>query len=339
MHNRTAKRWLAVLLVLVLLSACATLSSKMKDRNSRGMRFTHKIHEDEGLGCEDCHPANDEGWPGMPNHDICSTCHDFDMEKPDERCERCHLLPEKGSIPVVRTLGDEIKFTHKEHSDKDVECIACHGDEERRVPKVNNSMEWCMDCHAKKGPELNECSVCHKVLNKDVRPLTRQGVRISHDNPILWEKVHGQESERDLYFCTTCHDEVDSCEKCHTQNPPSSHNMAWRRHSHGTRALWDRQSCSTCHEEDSCVRCHKKTEPASHRGGWGPPFNRHCVNCHYPPSDTKCTICHENIEHPSALASPHNIGIYGECRLCHPGGVPYRAPHIMNTGIRCILCH
>ncbi len=341
MHNPGAKYWLTLILMSVLLGACATIGTLFNHRSERdrGLRFPHEIHEAEGLECDICHALDEHGRPEMPNHDLCGMCHEIDEDNPTDACAQCHVRPDQSIIALSPLLSDEIIFSHQQHADKGVECAACHGDSGGHILAGENSMTWCMDCHQKTNPELNECGVCHSVLSVEVRPTMRRGAPIAHDNPLLWEKVHGRESRRDLEFCLICHDHESSCEDCHRRNPPSSHNIAWRQRSHGIRAAWDRQNCSVCHEEDSCSRCHQKTAPISHRAGWGPPFNRHCVSCHYPPSSTGCATCHENIEHRRALPSPHNFGLYGECRLCHPGGAPYRAPHIMNTGIRCVICH
>lgn len=339
MFQHARKHWLAVILMMVFLGACATFTALQTAGKDRGIRFPHDRHAKEGLACADCHADNDQGQPGMPNHEICSTCHDFDESKPDEKCDQCHTRPDRKVEPLPKALSAEVKFTHPAHTTKNVECASCHGDLKKGYLPAGNLMKFCMDCHETKGPELTACSVCHSELGKNVRPKFRHGVRLPHDNPAMWETLHGQESRRDPAFCDICHDREDSCENCHRKNPPRSHTANWRGRTHGLRASWDRSKCSVCHEEDSCIKCHKNAEPASHRGGWGEPLNRHCMNCHYPPSDTGCTVCHEDIEHPRALASPHNIGIYGQCRLCHPGGAPYRAPHIMNTSIRCLVCH
>ncbi len=335
------KSWVIIALLAIMLGACATIGTIISSRggHDRGHRFTHNIHENEGLDCDLCHELDDSGWPGMPDHDMCSVCHEIDEDNPDDHCARCHTRPDQSIDPAAPRLSDEVRFSHQTHDDGGVECATCHADSERRALQEKNIMDWCMDCHAQTNPELNECSVCHTVLDKDVRPTSRQGIPIAHGNPQLWEKVHGRESRRDLEFCLTCHDHETSCEECHRRNPPDSHNLAWRRRSHGVRASWDRQNCAVCHEEDSCVRCHQKTTPVSHGAGWGPPHNRHCVSCHFPPSNTGCAVCHENIEHRRARISPHTLGIYGECSRCHPGAVPYRAPHIMNTSVRCIVCH
>lgn len=342
MLNKFGRHGLAIVLAAVFLGACATFTTMFSERaqnRGRGLRFVHKIHENEGLDCEVCHAYEEAGRMGMPDHEVCSMCHDFDEDNPDERCDHCHAFPDQFLAPLASVLTDEVKFDHQRHEDGEVTCTQCHADVERSRPPERNIMRWCMDCHGETKPELNECSVCHSELNADVRPTTRQGVPIAHGNPTAWEKLHGRESRRDLEFCLICHDHEASCEECHRRTPPSSHTVAWRGRSHGMRASWDRQQCATCHEEDSCVRCHRQTAPANHRAGWGPPHNRHCISCHFPPSSTQCTVCHERIDHRKAGPSPHVFGLYGNCRNCHPGGVPYRAPHIMNTSVRCLVCH
>jgi len=339
MFHQAGKRWLAAILMAVLLGACATITSMHGTRQDRGMKAPHKAHAKESMACADCHADNDKGEPGMPNHELCNACHDFDTGKPDDKCNFCHTRPDQKVDSPAKLLGAESKFNHKAHSDKKVECATCHTDPDNGTLPAGDKMKWCMDCHQKNGAGKTDCAVCHSETSKSVRPKTYHGTRLPHDNPQMWMTTHGRQSQRDPEFCNLCHDKETSCEECHRKNPPQNHNMAWRDRTHGLRAQWDRRKCAACHEEDACIRCHKQAQPRSHHGGWGEPLNRHCINCHYPPSDTGCTVCHEDIVHPRALASPHTVGLYGNCGLCHPGGVPYRAPHIMNTSIKCIACH
>ena len=201
-------------------------------------------------------------------------------------------------------------------------------------------MAFCVDCHAKTRPELTECKVCHSEISKETKPQYRATAHIPHDAPQIWETVHGQQWRDDPAFCKKCHESQTFCEDCHRKNAPSNHTISWRRKTHGLRAEWDRSKCAVCHEEDMCLRCHKHTEPSSHRAGWGEPGNRHCLSCHYPPQETNCTVCHESIDHRSAPRSPHDAGLYPpRCAVCHPGGVPYRAPHPINSTVRCVTCH
>jgi hypothetical protein len=341
MSQLTRFRWLAVLAVSVLVGACVTYTRvKSPGRVDRGIRFPHKTHAAEGLGCTDCHGV-EEGGQLMPNHDLCGTCHDFDVDKPDpEACGKCHTNPGNKVRPRATLLGGERKFSHEAHLAKKIECDTCHPDLDKGTLPRGPIMSFCMDCHEKTRADLAACAVCHKELNKDVRPNMLGGRRISHDAPSLWRRVHGREWRNNEAGCALCHESNEFCEACHRQNRPESHTVSWRRTGHGLRATWDRQKCSVCHEEDSCLKCHKNTEPASHRAAWGRPVNRHCISCHYPPERTGCTVCHESIEHGGAMTSPHNLGLFPRrCGRCHPGGMPNRAPHVLNGTVRCVACH
>jgi hypothetical protein len=283
----------------------------------------------------------EEGGQHIPNHDICSTCHDFDVEKPDPAaCGKCHTNPENKIIPRVSLLGEENKFAHDPHIQKQVECAACHADPDARTLPKGFLMTFCMDCHKKNGPEFSKCETCHKVMNKNVRPSALGPRHLPHDAPGIWRHVHGQESRNDNAMCALCHESKDFCDACHRQNPPESHTISWRRTGHGLRASWDREKCSVCHEEDFCIKCHRNTKPVSHTGSWGEPTDRHCLSCHYPADRTQCVVCHEAIEHRDAMPSPHDLGVFpARCASCHPGGIPTRAPHVTNASVRCIVCH
>jgi hypothetical protein len=71
------------------------------------------------------------------------------------------------SIPWVKVnmLPDHVKFNHKRHIAKGVDCQTCHGAVETMqiyYQKEALSMGWCIDCHKK--PENNapiSCQTCH----------------------------------------------------------------------------------------------------------------------------------------------------------------------------------
>jgi hypothetical protein len=332
------KKWYALAMVTLslMVAACVTYQAMRPDR---GLKFNHEKHPAKDLACEDCHSV-ENGEPGMPSHDTCSVCHDqADLSKSKE-CDYCHSQPDQAVKPIAKVLSPEAKFGHAKHLDKKIECKTCHPNPDKSVVVSGNLMTFCMDCHTKTGQTLTECSVCHKEIRKNVRPKYHGPVRIAHDSPQIWEKIHGQQSKNDPKFCALCHDDQTSCEECHRKNPPQDHTITWRRKSHGLRATWERERCAACHEEDSCLRCHQHNAPQSHHGGWGPPSDRHCVQCHYPPRETGCTVCHEDIEHKSAEPSPHDLGLFpARCAPCHPFNNPYRAPHPLNSTVRCVVCH
>ena len=340
----TRNRRLAWLLlaagVSVYVGACLTLSSPKETGKAavRGIRPMHKVHTDQGLDCTICHEIK-EGKPQFPTHELCSTCHDINVDEPDpKKCGFCHTNENFETTQRTKVLTDEIKFDHDKHAP--VECTACHKEPDRAKLPAGPKMPFCMNCHATKGnPKLNECATCHVSINEQTVPLTRAGQRIPHDSPEIWKHVHGRQATVDPKFCATCHEQQAFCDTCHAQKPPESHTLTWRQRTHGLQASWDRQRCAVCHEEDSCQKCHRNTQPQSHKNFWGKPANRHCVSCHYPPTKTECVVCHENIDHKTAIPSPHRIMLYPPlCAQCHPGGPP-KPPHPANSTARCQTCH
>jgi hypothetical protein len=347
MVQRSAKFWLAagalVIATSVLFGACASQkenAAPTAKKVDRGVKFSHAHDAHKEIGCTDCH-AIENSHAAMPTHEQCGTCHDINMDKPDEQaCGFCHTRPGFEILERKPILDEEIKFSHQAHVDNKVECKTCHTNPDKAALPTTALKPFCMDCHGKVNPALNECSVCHNKITRDTVPQFRGETRIQHDAPAIWEHVHGQESRVNAAYCALCHDQQRSCDACHQQNPPQNHTISFRRRTHGLQATWDRNKCAACHEEDSCRKCHERTAPESHRGTWGGVVNSHCVSCHYPPQESNCTVCHENIEHKTAMKSPHDFGLFpARCGACHPGGNPYRAPHLMNTTVRCAWCH
>jgi hypothetical protein len=338
-------KFLAALAITALLGACAAMRAKQENAKSdRGIKFDHAQHTSEPLSmaCDMCHDPS-SGEPAMPTHDTCSVCHEIKIEEFDlENCAICHSDPELVILPYEKQFSDEIIFSHAPHVAAEVACTDCHENPDEGVLPKGDVMAACMDCHDSTGNEaLNECSVCHTELRADVVPKFRGDVRIAHDAPEIWEHVHGQEARIDEAYCGICHTEKEAfCADCHQKNPPRDHTLTWQRRTHGLEAAWDRDKCSVCHEEDSCTKCHENTQPSSHRGSFARGQQTHCASCHFPPQNNSCTVCHENIEHRSAGRSPHALGIYpNDCGRCHPGGMPDRAPHFVNSTVRCFQCH
>jgi len=316
----------------------------------------------------------------MPDHNVCGVCHEipfdaleFTEETDMSGCNLCHTRKDYTVDPQRRRLSEEVIWSHEPHLAAAVQCSECHVDPDRPVrrpvPDVTLK-QFCMQCHeahqefpddmaAHPDPaetvalaadvgmpppaefmNLLDCSVCHSQLDTDVIPTERGGRPLPHDNPFIWERIHGREWQVDPQFCNQCHVSEEQCDSCHSKTAPSNHTLSWRRHTHGLHATWNRQSCAVCHEEDSCVQCHQNSTPRSHRAGWDAPLHRHCVSCHMPAERTSCTVCHESIEHRRASPSPHARGFYPpNCAICHPGGLPHRAPHPMNSTTRCTDCH
>jgi hypothetical protein len=298
--------------------------------------FSHRVHVvDQGLGCVDCHRAWEKGDdPGMPSSGQCALCHEeLDAEKPPERKVATLFVDKKYQVRNTTALNEEIVFSHQKHATRGDECVACHADIENNefvTPALVKDMDDCMACHASRNAS-NDCAVCHAEIRAERTPP-------SHLQD--WKRVHGAavraRSERTVDRCELCHKE-SSCQSCHQNELPPSHNAYWRRRGHGLVASMDRQNCATCHTPDSCDRCHAESRPLDHTGMWGAPLDRHCIACHEPLRTQSCFVCHKGT--PShALATPlppdHNAGM--NCRMCHGNGQPL--PHVDN-GDTCTSCH
>ena len=341
------------LAIAVLCAAgCSSSRGLRSAKQERGIKFPHQFHVEQGIGCADCHsieiPETDEltqaldvAVPLMPTHELCSLCHEIIGDADDaSSCAFCHERPDQLVDDIVPIFDAEKIFLHEPHVDNDIACTVCHDDPDKARLVKGPIMQFCMDCHQQTAAAGSECATCHTTLNDQTRPQFRGGVRLAHDVPEIWDRIHGRESQIDAAYCALCHEEETHCVDCHRRNAPDSHTVSWRRRNHGLRAAWDRNACSVCHEEDSCMKCHQNTKPRSHRGRWESPVNGHCVSCHFPREQTNCTVCHESIEHASALPSPHNFGIFpANCALCHPGGLPRLAPHPLNSTASCLVCH
>ncbi len=356
MTHRPGFRGIALAMIAlfgVTVASDAALFGRSGKSVDRGLKSGHNAHIEQQLDCATCH-VWEENRHVMPGHNLCSICHEIDETATDKAsCNFCHTREDQSVGPVIKRMSVETIFGHEAHLDVSLDCMECHKTP-GEIPDLPKGplMPWCMTCHATSEPPKlesglpdrafasNDCAVCHRELSLETRPQFRGGARIAHDAPDIWLKTHGREAQFDPQYCAMCHDTVATCEDCHSRMKPDNHTIAWRRKPHGLRAVIDQNNCAVCHEEDSCIKCHEKTKPTSHRAGFGGSLNRHCVSCHYPPQESSCTACHQNIEHRKARRSPHGLGIYPvNCAACHPGGLPNRAPHLVNNSVSCRTCH
>jgi hypothetical protein len=331
---RRLAAWLAVAAWLGV-AACLSLPGARRSEPS----FPHRVHVvDNGLACTFCHGsvrAADD--PGMPPPELCATCHDrFDADKPPER----RVAAFYGADSRYRTVavsgrGPEVRFSHRTHvTTAKLDCERCHADIETQdeVPlQPLATKDACMSCHAQHG-RGNECADCHTQIDRSWTPPSHAAG---------WTRLHGDAVHEDTGSsadrCTLCHDEQASCNVCHQQQLPRSHDQAFRTRTHGLHASLDRSRCHVCHATDSCQQCHESTRPRSHRGGFGAPQDRHCVSCHFPLADVGCSVCHRDTpSHDLATPLPDDHSPAMNCRTCHGNGV--RLPH-PDGGHACTVCH
>jgi len=131
--------------------------------------FNHIHHKDGAkLDCSFCHPyVSKHRVAGIPNIELCRACHATDaMSKRPEALKVVDYVKANREILWNRMyeLPKFVVFPHWIHIQSGVDCSICHGLTgvmERPIKMVDrNYMDWCMNCHKKKGAS-NDCYTCH----------------------------------------------------------------------------------------------------------------------------------------------------------------------------------
>jgi hypothetical protein len=131
--------------------------------------FNHLHHKEVAhLNCTFCHRYVERyRVAGIPNIELCRACHSTDaISKRPEALKVVKYVQEGKEIPWERMyeLPAFVVFPHWIHIESGVDCSICHGltgVEERPVKMVDRDyMEWCIDCHKKRGADT-DCYTCH----------------------------------------------------------------------------------------------------------------------------------------------------------------------------------
>jgi hypothetical protein len=131
--------------------------------------FNHIHHKEAAhLNCSFCHPYVERyRVAGIPNIELCRACHSSDaISKRPEALKVVEYVKAGKEIPWQRMyeLPSFVVFPHWIHIQSGVDCSICHGLtglKERPVKMVDrNYMEWCVDCHQKRGADI-DCYTCH----------------------------------------------------------------------------------------------------------------------------------------------------------------------------------
>jgi len=256
------------------------------------LRFSHKLHLEQGMDCMDCHASVTGSIRSqdvnLPQEADCLICHDVTApdEWPPSSCSTCHpgyepeWLPDadrsdtsqvKVHPPAIHFPPPNLKFNHKIHIDKGIGCATCHGDmTEVDLATRENSlpvMGTCISCHD--GQEVpNACSTCH-LTQPDGRLQTL--IAGEHLVPAGW--YHNDAHDDDwLYthrlaaglgdgYCETCHTQQE-CVDCHSgvQKPLRVHPNNWILQ-HASAARRNTPDCQSCHRTQTyCVDCHQATQ-------------------------------------------------------------------------------
>lgn len=296
--------------------------------------FPHRVHVvDQGLDCGDCHRTVETGdEPGMPTLRQCMLCHEeIDADKPAERKVDALFDGKAYKAAHALQIGHEVRFSHQAHVATVGKCEACHAEILGGAAPAHavTTMDGCSSCHA--GKVDPGCETCHAEIRRDAPPR-------NHD--ASWLRFHGSAvraaTGATVERCDLCHEKT-SCQSCHQDEMPRSHNQFFRRRAHGLVARLDRQSCATCHRADSCESCHQEARPTNHFGSFGGRRSQHCVSCHQPLATSDCAVCHKatpSHDFASPMPADHRPGM--NCRQCH--GLTAPLPHADN-GDSCSACH
>ncbi|HTL51597.1 MAG TPA: cytochrome c3 family protein [Planctomycetota bacterium] len=339
------KRWtiphLRVLPFLLLIFAVGCIAvQELALYQQRPIKFSHAIHLTKAAAtCDQCHTdAKSADGIGMPSPAKCVLCHN----PKDKEIAAKYLKPFviEGKMPTwtnATAISKDVKFSHKKHTDKKVDCKECHTGIETSAAvslDLRVNMKQCMTCHEDRSVS-NSCETCHTAIRQTTPPVNHK---------INWQTAHGPMSrfhnDEAQNQCSLCHTE-SSCNACHQSTTPKTHNEFWKQRGHGVSASIDREACQTCHKEDSCQRCHENTAPRTHSAAWMAPRDTHCLSCHEPLNrgTDSCAVCHTGTpSHNLAANKPAWHTPAMNCRQCHGPGLSQPLPHADN-GDNCNACH
>lgn len=129
--------------------------------------FSHQLHAGQmQIDCQYCHSAaRRSASAGVPPMNTCMGCHKLAMTE----SEPIKLLTEKyeKNEPLewtkVHDMPDFVRFAHKPHVAKGVDCAVCHGDMTKMTVAQQVTplqMGWCIDCHVENKAPIS-CNTCH----------------------------------------------------------------------------------------------------------------------------------------------------------------------------------
>jgi hypothetical protein len=276
--------YLKLILFLLVISSGSRVIFAEQDKE-QGLKFGHGLHIVENeMGCTDCHlnvPSDVDDKMSIPNHDVCSDCHDVDDV---DECVTCHVDPNDPMIGKNRVTLTS--FYHKRHIESDLQCEKCHGvvGNAEYTPLFPNNLE-CVMCHSANfvTPEdhhnlnwneahgleaafsSNDCSICHEQSSCDE---CHQGENIHGvPHPPTWKFNHFAETSLGGE-CMVCHETRETCTSCHKALKLLPHELGptWANSSdggnHPEEAKTDMESCISCHDigeaDPTCARCHEE---------------------------------------------------------------------------------
>lgn len=256
------------------------------------IRFNHKRHVKEmKLSCKSCHTKATESMASSDSllpapQETCDSCHDVDHsdlahvragKDANGQCAFCHLGEIKGAGGLVAPMlipAPNLRFPHKKHLDRNINCQQCHGRVEELELATRDQlprMAGCFTCHALPKPSAGDaaatCTTCHvtDMNGKMVQQFATGGLlppdwlHLAGHTPD-WAERHKTIAANDTSFCANCHTEED-CASCHDGRVRDRkvHPNDWIT-MHSSAARLDNPRCTTCHQQTAfCGDCHRRT--------------------------------------------------------------------------------
>lgn len=141
-----------------------------KPRGTQPIAFNHKIHvKDLDLACSSCHQFYEkETFSGLPDSEVCATCHLDPQGKSKEEERLVKLLKAGVALPWTPLFRQpaHVFYSHRRHVvAAKIECAACHGAIATSVAPPQSvkrlRMQDCQDCHRRSGVS-SDCTACHR---------------------------------------------------------------------------------------------------------------------------------------------------------------------------------
>jgi hypothetical protein len=270
---------LAIVVVLLLLSACAWWIAGRRTEPAASLRFDHTKHSWEGLSCSHCHSTRagpEAAVSFIPREAACLHCHERAY------CSMCHV-----EEPDLIASTRHEPFAHR------AGWLGRHG------LLARSGAETCQVCHGGQA-----CASCHTAVPAEA------AFRLAMDSVDRFTMHRGDfvtshplEARAEGDRCLRCHNAA-SCSRCHEAkgvrpggaDPRQRHPAGWLDRSsdnfHGQQARLHIETCAACHDQGAasiCVVCHRSGAGGGnpHPPGWNKRYdlgdvagNPTCVVCH-----------------------------------------------------------
>ena len=206
------------------------------------------------------------------------------MAETQKGCVTCHhRSPDEA---VIKASGDGHGLVNdgkgQADASKHPSCKTCHEVKRNdiRVPGLKGAYhQQCLNCH-KDWTGENKCVACHaprgtsnkqptvqEVLGRMHQPVQMPEIKLfqAHFKPADGGNIlfrHKQHAEKFGLRCVTCHQEADSCARCH--EPEAERKKRETARKVGLDRSWGEvhKQCSSCHqrEQKRCNHCHYKDD-------------------------------------------------------------------------------